>query len=265
MNIEPLHHSDLNKVLDLQPEGWDILAFHEFYTSHNYCLPTKVVVDGNMVGIGTTILHNDVAWLAHIIVHDNYRNQGIGKLITENLVEVAHAKKCATIYLLATELGEPVYRKIGFEAETDYLMFKGEKIKEAVTDFEKIIPYRSDFKNQITSMDRHVSGEDRMFHLEPHLSSGFVYLQDNIVAGYYLPTFGDGLIIANMKTAGQELMKFRLTTKDNAAFPGDNLHAAEIMRQYNFKEVRIQKRMRLGKKRDWQPQDLYNRIGGNLG
>ena len=218
-----------------------------------------------MVGIGTTILHNDVAWLAHIIVHDNYRNQGIGKLITENLIDIAHANNCATIYLLATEMGEPVYRKLGFESETEYILYKGEKTAGLIRPSEKILSYKIDFLEEISTIDQQVSGEDRMFHLEPHLSSGFVYLDGKKVQGYYLPTFGDGLIIALTPTAGQELMKLRLTSKDNAAFPVDNEHATEIIKKTNFKEFRIQKRMRLGKKRDWQPIHIYNRIGGNLG
>lgn len=104
-----------------------------------------------------------------------------------------------------------------------------------------------------------------MFHLESHLSSGYVYLEENKVMGYYLPGLGDGLIIASTKEAGQELMRMRLTTKDFAVFPTDNLPATEFMQLQHFKEIRRQKRMRLGKQRNWEPAMIYNRIGGNLG
>ncbi|MBL0009542.1 MAG: GNAT family N-acetyltransferase [Saprospiraceae bacterium] len=99
----------------------------QFYITSDFCFPIKVSIDHKIAGTGTAIIHHDVAWLAHIIVHPDFRNQGIGKLITESLVKMAHAKSCDTLYLLATELGEPVYRKIGFETETEYLFFKGEK------------------------------------------------------------------------------------------------------------------------------------------
>ncbi len=218
-----------------------------------------------MVGTGTSIIHHDVAWLAHIIVHPDHRNQGIGKLITESLVESANSKNCNTLYLLATELGEPVYRKIGFETETEYLFFKGEKPIDSDIHDTCIVPYSSEHEMQMILLDRQVSGEDRMFHLQQHLSNGFVYVVDDTVEGYYLPTMGEGLIIATTSAAGQALMKLRLITKDFVVFPIDNIPATTFIQQHPFTEVRRQKRMRLGKKRNWQSANIYNRIGGNLG
>ncbi len=266
MDLQTLEHSDINLITGLLPPGWEgIIPTIDFYTNSNFCSPIKVTIDKKIVGIGTTILHNDTAWLAHIIVHSDYRNQSIGKLITQTLVESSNSKCCDTIYLLATDLGEPVYKKIGFETETEYLFFKGEKAIGSFTNSENIIAFNSDFKKQILNLDRQVSGEDRMLQLEQHLSSGFVYLQDNDVMGFYLPTLGDGLIIATTNSAGQELMRLRLTSKDFASFPIDNVSATEFMSQNNFKQVRKEKRMRLGEKRNWQPTNIYNRIGGNLG
>lgn len=264
MDIKPLEQSDVPLVFELQPPGWDIKSILDFYTKADFCYPVKVMIDDKIIGIGTTITHTDVAWLAHIIVHDQYRNQGIGRLITETLMEEADAERCETIYLLATEMGEPVYTKLGFEAETEYVSFKGTKITDAPAD-DNIVPYRGDFANQILKMDRQVSGEDRMFHLEQSLSDGHLYLQGDNVTGYYLPAFGDGLIIAGTVQAGEALMRLRLTTRDFAVFPKENEYATSLMLKNNFTLFRTQKRMRLGKKRDWQPANIYNRIGGNLG
>lgn len=265
MNIETLEHGDLPLIAALQPEGWDIISTIESYLTIDFCFPIKVTIENRIAGIGTTIIHNDVAWLAHIIVHPDFRNRGIGKFITESLVEIAKANHCDTIYLIATELGEPIYKKIGFEAETEYLSFKGEKINEASSKTENIVAIQSDFVQQISILDRKVSGEDRMFHLEPFLEGGFVYVKNDNILGYYLPSFGDGLIIANNHTAGIELMMLRLTTRDFAVFPQENVHATALMHQHHFAVFRTQKRMRLGQKRDWVPTNIYNRIGGNLG
>lgn len=193
------------------------------------------------------------------------RNQGIGKLITQALIDIVKTKNCETIYLLATELGEPVYKKVGFEIETKYLLFKDIKSIKTFSKSKNIIGFTNDFKEQIANLDREVSCENRLFHFEQHLSNGFIYLQDNDVQGFYLPSFREGLIIATSHAAGQELMELRLITKDNASFPVDNIIAADFMHQNNFKSSTIQKRMRLGVKRNWQAANLYNRIGGNLG
>ncbi len=114
MEVQPLKHNELAQIHAILPPGWDS-AFPsiQFYTTSDFCFPIKVSIDHKIVGTGTAIIHNDVAWLAHIIVHVDYRNQGIGQLITKALVEIANAKKCDTLYLLATELGEPVYSRLG--------------------------------------------------------------------------------------------------------------------------------------------------------
>ncbi|MEP7265617.1 MAG: GNAT family N-acetyltransferase [Bacteroidota bacterium] len=266
MEIEILHHSDINLISELQPAEWyDIMPTIDYYTKTDFCFPIKITIDKKIVGIGTAIIHNDIAWLGHIIVHPENRNQGIGKLITQTLIDIVQLKNCDTIYLIATELGEPVYKKSGFETETEYLFFKDIKTVGAFTIFKNIVAYTDNFSNQLSHLDKQVSGEDRMFHLEQHLSGGFIYLQDDIVKGFYLPTFGEGLISAITDSAGLELMKLRLTTKETASFPVDNVTATEFMHQNNFKEYKTAKRMRLGTKKNWKPAYIYNRIGGNLG
>lgn len=266
MDIKNLDHSDINYISDLLPIGWEsVIPTIEFYTETNFCFPIKVTIDSKIVGIGTTIIHKETAWLAHIIVHADYRNQSIGKIITQALVDISYSKDCETIYLLATELGEPVYKKIGFEAETKYIVFKREGTNDSFKNTENIVPFSNDFKNQILNLDKQVSGEDRISLLEHHLSDGFLYVQDNETQGFYLPNLGGGVIIATTASAGQELMKLRLKSKDFASLPIDNLSATEFIKQNNFKEVRTEKRMRLGKVRNWQPTNIYNRIGGNLG
>ncbi|MEZ4888140.1 MAG: GNAT family N-acetyltransferase [Chitinophagales bacterium] len=266
MDIQNLEHNDINFISDLLPIGWeDVLPIIASYTNTKFCFPIKASIDKKIVGIGTAIIHTKTAWLAHIIVHRDYRNQGIGTIITQTLVETSYSKGCETINLLATELGEPIYKKIGFEIETEYLIFRCEGANEAFENSENIVAINGDFKKQILDLDRKVSDENRILLLEPHLSNGFVYLQDNEVKGFYLPNLGHGLIIATTSSAGQELMKLRLKSKDFNAFPIDNLSARELMRQNNFNEFRIEKRMRLGKKRNWQPQNIYAIIGGNLG
>jgi GNAT superfamily N-acetyltransferase len=263
--IQSFVRDDLKFIRDLQPEGWgDITPSIDFYTKSSFCFPRKVMVDDEIAGIGTAIIHDAVAWLAHIIVRPEFRKRGIGRFITEALLSSVEVKKCETVYLIATELGAPVYHKVGFETETEYLYFKDVKIDNLLMTSQMIYPYEAGFRKQVAETDKASSTENRLFHLEPHFKNGYVYSSGKI-EGFYLPTFGDGLIIADNPSAGIELLKLHLHSNNKIAFPKDNLAATNYLDEKGFKEFSTGKRMRIGKKRNVKLENIYNRIGGNLG
>ncbi len=266
MNIEIFTHSDLSSLTLLQPPDWgDISIPIRFYCDSDFCFPIKVLQDNEMIGIGAAIFHQDVAWLGHIIVSPNYRNRGIGKLITQTLVDECTSKNCETIYLIATDLGLPVYERIGFTTETNYLFFKDITPGSFVSNAKNIIPFEEKWKEALVDLDKQVSGEDRSLHLNEHLATSFIFVEAGKLTGFYLPSFAEGLIIANNSTAGIELMKLRLMDHNHAVLPEDNIMAIDFLHQNNLRESRQAKRMILGKKRPWQPSCIYNRVAGNIG
>lgn len=267
MNIQSLEQNDLESVANLLPPGWEnSLPVIASYITSPFCFPIKVCIDQKIVGIGTTIIHQDcTAWLAHIVVDPNYRNRQIGKLITETLVEAAYAKGSTTVYLLATELGAPVYKKVGFEIETEYVSFKANQNMDPPLSSKNIVAFADDFKSSIFELDNAISGEDRSLALAPHLTAGFLFLNNHTLQGFYLPTLGDGLILAETPEAGEELMRMRLSAKNTASFPIDNVVATTFMQRNSYNLIQTHTRMRLGAIREWLATSIYNRIGGNLG
>ncbi|MEZ4822611.1 MAG: GNAT family N-acetyltransferase [Ignavibacteria bacterium] len=129
MKIQPLRHSDIGQLKELQPPDWNDIAPHfKYYIDSPYSNPVKIVSENKITGIGTTIKNKDSAWLAHIIVHPEYRNKGLGKKITDALVKSIDRRKYKTIYLIATKLGYPVYLKSRFELEGEYAHFNIEPV-----------------------------------------------------------------------------------------------------------------------------------------
>lgn len=266
MIIEELQPDVITNLHTLQPNDWpNIIPYFHFYHNTDFCAPIQVMIEGTIVGIGTIIVHEDVAWLAHIIVHSEYRDRGIGRAITQTLIDYAWNHHCETMYLIATELGERVYTKLGFEAEMDYLFYKNITIKTSEEQSLNIVPYSEQYKESIRRLDLWVSGEERFFHFEQYLPDSILYFHNGAVEGIYAPSFGDGFIVAQTPEAGRELMKQRLNKKDSAIFPSGNHIAAEFMSLYGYQSIKTAKRMRLGKTRVWHAEGIYNRIGGNLG
>jgi GNAT superfamily N-acetyltransferase len=265
MQILPLDSSDLDLLPHIQPSDWaDIRIPIRFYLSTNYCYPFKVLIDNVLVGTGTAILHEKTGWLATIITHSQYRNQGIGKQLTEHLLAFLQQQNCDYIYLIATALGEPVYKKVGFVTESRYSYYKDVNIDNLAVS-NNIMPYQPAYKEAIFELDRAISGEDRWQHLETFLADSFIYLQNEKVEGVYFPTFGDGLIVAKTEMAGLELMKKRFQKFNMASFPEENKVASDFMLSSNYQPVTSHARMYFGKPMPWQPAGLYNRVGGKIG
>ncbi len=71
--------------------------------------------DGKIIGTARS-LSDCARWatIVDVLVHPNYRNQGIGKKIIEELLECPEMK-VRTVYL-ATENQESFYNKLGFQS-----------------------------------------------------------------------------------------------------------------------------------------------------
>ena len=265
MEVLPFTHTDLDSLTELQPTGWDnITPIFNFYLRAEFCFPFKIILAKKVVGTGVFLVHDDVAWLAHIIVHAQYRNKGIGKQITQYLVDhIPH--QCKTIYLIATDLGEPVYKKLGFIAEADYAFLNNGSFGSDITPSANVKPFEKKYENEILTMDKSTSGENREMHFKDNLEGSFVFVANNKVEAYYLPAFGNGLIVGTNPIAGTELMKLRSKVSETFILPAANKAAISCLLSNNYNQFRIAKRMRLGKARNWQPTNIYNRVSGQIG
>jgi GNAT superfamily N-acetyltransferase len=266
VSILPFEEKDIEEAKELQPAGWpDILSHMQYYARSEYCRPYKLLHNEKISGIGAVICHGRTAWLAHIIVHPDHRNKGFGKMMTQHLIESVDRSIYETILLIATELGEPIYRKLGFKEETEYLFYTRETLFPQTSDIPGISPYKSKYLDEMLALDLLISGEDRSWRLKQHLEGAIVYIENNKIEGYHLPSLGEGLIVASGTTAGINLMKFRNSRISNSALPVNNSAGVAFMRDNGFKEIRRAKRMHLGKKINWQPKNLYNRVSGQIG
>ena len=98
-----------------------------------------------------------------------------------------------------------------------------------------------------------------------YMTEASVFYEGDVLTGYYLPSLGEGLIFALNAKAGTALMNLRTSTKKNAVIPQSNKEALKIMEASGLQPFRISTRMYIGKKIDWDPTAMYNRIGGQLG
>jgi len=266
MIIEDIQNKDIDPLNLLQPADWeDIRPYFYYYSSSPFCEPIKISDEKRIVAVGSLIKHQDTAWLAHLIVHTDYRNQGLGKMLTKALVNRADPKIYKTIYLDATDMGYPVYKKVGFEIEMDYIHLDGDLINLNLKNPERVIPFEEKYRTGLMELDKITSGENREVIFRDHLKTSLLYVQDEKVRGAYFPGFFDRYIMADLPEAGTELMKLRMRVKNTSKLPIKNHAGIDFLLENNYKEVRTSKRMILGLKRDWKAEYNYNRISGGLG
>jgi len=266
MKIESFQADDLKSLSDIQPPDWtDIIPHYRFYLSSLYCLPYKIKEGELLLAVGTIVLHEDTAWLAHIVVHPLHRKRGIGKLFTAALIDQIDSNHYKTIYLMATPMGEPVYRQVGFEPETEHLYFNEGRPFTQYTIPVGIMPYNEQYQEPLLLMDKKVSGESRAIRLNEHLSDAWVFVSNGEFKGYYMPGLSEGLVVALDEIAGLQLMQFRLLNHALAILPVDNTAAARFLDQQGYKVFRKARRMRLGEYRTWHPAYIYNRVSGQIG
>ncbi len=266
MEFEAITINDLDEIWNLQPQDWsDIIPDFKFYIKSSFCHPIKTQIKGQIVGIGTSIRFENTSWIAHIIVHSEYRNKGIGAQIVNGLLDTLKKDSIATCSLIATDLGKPVYLKAGFRIVAQYSFFQREKRWIDCPVSENVVSFDEHYRTMIYELDHSISGEKRELLLNDYLSNSKVYVENNKVRGYYIPGLKEGLIFANTDEAGLELMKLKYTSVDKAALPSDNQAGIEFLKQNGFVETKKGTRMIFGKDLDWNPKKMFSRIGGNLG
>jgi len=264
LKIEQVTAANLKEIPFLQPEGWpDILPSIKEYCTLDFCFPLKATLENTLVGIGTAIFHGSTAWLGHIVVRKDYRNFGIGTTITQSLIELVQKKPCKSILLIATALGEPVYKKLGFGIQTHYAFFENGSIP--VEESRQIRPFEQKYEGHLLALDHSISGENRVQLFKQHLSNARLYIDNNNLLGFYLPTLGEGLIIAGTADAGLALMKSRYPDHKKICLPIDNHEGINFLMKNGFTELRRASRMVLGENFPWRASNMFSRIGGNLG
>ena len=145
-----------------------------------------------------------------------------------------------------------------------YLERKEVWIEKEITD--RIVSYESKLYPEIIRLDKEISGEEREPLLKKYVDSSFVYVDNEEVRGFYIPTLGEGQIFADTPESGIELMRMKYAKIDIAVLPENNQIGLTFLEQNGFSESEARgKRMILGKEIDWQPTKIFSRMSGDYG
>lgn len=112
--------NDIPGLIDLSDSvGWD----YDEYEIRTVMISGKIFghknAEGKIVSSAAILTYDtNLASIGMVIVHENYRGLGLGKLVTQKCIE--SVSQYTAIMLVATKDGEPLYKKIGFTT-VDYV------------------------------------------------------------------------------------------------------------------------------------------------
>lgn len=265
LDFKAVEYSDLDEINSLQPEGWaSIEEDFRYHINNPFATTIKACVNDKLVGVGIALNFGETAWLDQIIVNPDYRGKGIGYKIVDYLMRELDALSTRTVQLIATPLGESVYKKFGFSEISTYVSLE-KTSNEKFSYSQKILKCTPDHFEDLLKMDKEINGEDRSLLLKPYLKDAMVYF-DGSLQGYFFPNLYEGPIYAKYDQAAKELMKLKSSNAQKAILPSENQNAIVILNDLGFENQKIiGKRMLWGKPIKWKPTMIYNRVGGNYG
>ena len=257
----------LDQLDRLPPANWQSSAYDLFM--HNDWQPWfhafQMLDKEKLVGFGLIFHFDDVAWLGWILVHEKYRKQGIGTNMSEFLVEKSIQLGADKLILTATELGAPIYVKLGFKISSYYHFLECPKGWKSNFNKTNIRQAKKTDIDSISLLDIKATGENRKKLLENHLDSIFVY-DSTKIEGFYIENLGSGLVIASNFEAGKELSDYR-NRKKNKLFivPDNNTKYLNYLIDNGCNLKYRVPRMYLGKETDWNAEMIFNRASGYCG
>jgi GNAT superfamily N-acetyltransferase len=100
--------ADWQRFLDLQPDGCFVAEW-----------------GGDVVGTTVTSIFASVAWVAMVLVEESVRGRGIGKALLTHSLELLDRRQVPTVRLDATQLGRPLYERLGFVEQFQLARYAG--------------------------------------------------------------------------------------------------------------------------------------------
>lgn len=260
MKIRKINRHEIRYAQELLPAHWDS-NLEELFSRHGndgIFHPLAAVKNDSLIGFGNAFIFGKTAWLGNINVEREFRRQGIGTGITEQLIEYCFKSGATSINLIATDAGEPLYRKLGFVEDTLYLFYRGWYDGDIYGRVERI---EERDRCSVLEINHHVTGEIKDSILHEYISAGYKYLDcDERITGFYLPDFGNGLVLAMDEVSGRELLKFKHHKRETVSvLSEENEAGVSFLEELNFRKVSKSKRMYLGEYTPWLPQNTYSR------
>jgi GNAT superfamily N-acetyltransferase len=231
-----------------------------FFLTHPRSYP--FVAESNRAIVGTSVAtqNGTVGWVGLVFVAPALRGRGLGRDLTRVTLRCFEDLGCRSVVLAATDLGRPVYERLGFRPDGEYVVFKGPSRLEPVVD-QRLRQLSPADLPAVEALDAQVSAEDRS-HLIQTAREGWVLDDGTAIQGFALRTpWGSGPVITPDPHDGalliEHLRRRGTTLEMRITSVAQNSAAVAHLERVGFNEERRVQRMVLGEPVAWQPDHVW--------
>ncbi|HST54905.1 MAG TPA: GNAT family N-acetyltransferase [Solirubrobacteraceae bacterium] len=213
---------------------------------------------GEVVGAASCLAFVDSGWIGGLAVRAADRRHGLGvQLTTAAMRELGDR----TILLHATDVARPLYRRLGFVPEMEFVEFHCDALP--ATPNADLRPGTMHDLEAVLALDRSATGEDRgalLAEIWPH--GACVAFDAGAVVGFRVPQSQSsvGAVVASDGTAGGALLATALADSVGSlriAVPAGHADLLAYLRRAGCPQTGGTTRMCLGEPRVWRPERIF--------
>jgi GNAT superfamily N-acetyltransferase len=276
--IRLMKHEDIEAGLELcRFAGWNQIRSH--WDILLALAPDGVFAaeaEGRVRGTASAVNHGTrTGWIGMILVHPEFRGRGIATSLMSRCIEHLRGKGVESIKLDATDMGRPVYLKLGFKDERTICRYAGKRslLPASCEGVRAIAP---DDWPMIARMDREAFDADRtrLLKLLHNEGDSAVVVTGGKTRGYGFARRGFrassiGPVVAADPHAARGLILHLLGKLPEGDvfwdFMPDNTPCRELAESLGFTVARNLTRMYLGAMNPGQMKMIYAGAGFELG
>jgi len=257
----------------LRADWGDRRSWFEFATTQPECHPVVAEADGRVVGTGVGTANGTVGWVGTIWVEPAFRGAGLGRALTQEVIDGLEAAGCRTLLLVATDEGLPLYERMGFALQTRYRILEASGVRAGAAGETRVRAFEARNLETMLELDRLATGEDRGHVIRRFAAadSTKVLEVDGAVRGYVVRApWGGGATVASSPADALKI----LDSRRRASGPGgrvrvglleDNAAGLEALRLAGLEPIWSAPRLVRGEPLDWRPDWIWGQFNHAMG
>lgn len=274
---------DVGQVSDMiERADWGARrSWFEFAVQHPACQPIVAERDGEPVGTGVGTVNGPVGWVGTIFVAPELRGQGLGRALTQAVIDRLEYGGCRTLVLVATQEGRRLYERMGFELLMHERVLEAPGLPAAPASGTsspsnpwRVRAFEPGDLDAIATLDRTATGEDRRHALVRFAapdSARAAVGPDGAVGGFVIRApWGGGATIAPTPEAAIAILEARRRASGpegmvRAGVLETNAAGLEAMARAGFVDSWSAPRMIRGEPLDWRPNWIWGQFNHAMG